>query len=120
MKKKTNAKLKKELWNVFSQYIRKRDRGVCFTCGRIATGLAYHAGHFIPKAVGGLALYFHEDNVHGQCFRCNINLGGNQYEYGIKLGVAKVAELYKLKNEITKDFPYEELIEKYKEKLKEL
>lgn len=120
MKVKT-SQLKKKLWHVFSQYIRKRDGGVCFTCG--ATGLSgsnYHGGHFIKRSVGGLALYFNEDNVHGQCLRCNLWLDGNQYEYGKKLGEEKVQELYKIKNQIIKDFPYLEKIEYYKNKIKEL
>lgn len=38
------------------------------------------AGHFIPKAQGN-AIYFEESNVNTQCYRCNINLGGNGPEY---------------------------------------
>lgn len=101
LKKKSKSKiptLKRKLWKIFSEYVRKRDKNVCFTCGRKAFGVGYHAGHFIPKSVGGIVLYFHPDNVKGQCYNCNINLGGNQYEYGQKLGEEKVKELYKLKN----------------------
>lgn len=102
MKKVTTASLKKKLWKVFSAYIRKRDKGICFTCGKYAEGMAYHAGHFIPKSAGGLALYFHEDNVHGQCAGCNLFLQGNQYIYGQKLGKKKADELYKLKQSTEK------------------
>lgn len=121
MKKLSNAQLKKKLWSVFSQYIRKRDKGVCFTCGK--TGLSghyYHAGHFIPRAVGGLALFFNETNVNGQCVTCNIYLQGNQYIYGQKLGEEKVKELYALKGQIVKDYPFQEKIDYYTNKLKEL
>ena len=113
-KQKTNAKLKKELWKVFSQFIRTRDKGICFTCGRRAEGSGYHAGHFIPKSIGGILLYFHEENCHGQCYNCNINLGGNQYIYGQKLGEKKVKELYAIKEKITKDYPFQEKIDYYK------
>lgn len=82
---------------MFSDFVKQRDANTCYTCGRIATGLGLHAGHFIPKSVGGLSLYFNEDNVHAQCYNCNINLGGNQYIYGQKLGEKKVKELYALK-----------------------
>lgn len=116
--KQSNAKLKKKLWEVFSKYIRTRDRGICFTCGRRSTGLGYHAGHFISKAVGGLVLYFHEENVRGQCYHCNINLGGNFYIFGQKLGEEKCKELYKLKGQIVKDFDFESKIKEYEEKLK--
>lgn len=112
--------LKKKLWKIFSAYIRARDKNICFICGKYATGGGYHAGHFVPKSVGGLALYFHEDNVHGCCYNCNINLGGNLYEYGLKLGQEKIDALYKLKQQIIKGFPYEEKIKEYEEKLRNL
>lgn len=75
-----------------------------------------HAGHFIPKSVGGVALYFHEDNVHACCYHCNINLGGNLYEYGMKLGKEKCDELYRIKQQINKwsEYDYIVLINKYK------
>lgn len=120
MKKKSHAQLKRKLWPIFSMYIRKRDKGICFTCGVYAEGSGYHAGHFIPRGVGGLALFFNESNVNGQCAKCNLYLQGNQYIYGQKLGETKVKELYALKNKITKDFPFEKLIEEYKQKIKDL
>lgn len=96
--KKPISVLKRKLWSVFSAYIRKRDKGICFICGRKCEGSGYHAAHFIPKSVGGIVLYFHPDNVHGCCYHDNINLGGNLYEYSLRLGPEKVAELYALKN----------------------
>lgn len=78
-----------------------------------------HAGHFISKAIGGNELYFHEENVHAQCYNCNINLGGNQYIYGKLLG--KTADkLYKIKNGIMAKWTpqvYLEKIKLYEEKL---
>src|ERR1035437_5167850 len=96
------SRLKRKLREVFSKYIRQSDKGICFSCGRKCEGSGYHAGHFINSSVGGITLYFNEDNVHGQCYDCNINLGGNQYEYGQRLGAEKVAELMKLKQVIAK------------------
>lgn len=118
-KPKTIGQLKKELWKWFSKFIRLRDRNICFICGKYAEGSAYHAGHFIPKSVGGLLLYFHEDNVHGCCYHCNINLGGNLYEYGMKLGKEKCDYLYSLKGITTKWTveDYELKIEEYKTKV---
>lgn len=101
-KKPSISKLKKKLWAEFSLYIRNRDKWTCFTCGRRAEGSGLHAGHFISKAVGGISLYFHEENVNAQCYNCNINLGGNIWEYGQRLGPEKVARLYQIKNEIAK------------------
>ncbi len=103
VKKKSESisSLKKKLWTVFSLYIRQRDKFTCFTCGKKGEGSGMHAGHFIPKSVGGIALYFHEDNVHAQCYHCNINLGGSQYEYSLRLG-KKAEELSKMKGIYTK------------------
>ena len=114
-KVQTVSQLKKKLWTVFSLYIRQRDKFTCFTCGRKGEGGAIHAGHFISKAVGGIDLYFHEDNVHAQCYNCNINLSGNQYEYSLRLG-DKAQELYKRKGLYTKwtAQDYQDKIEYYK------
>ena len=38
------------------------------------------AGHFIPQAQGN-AVKWDLRNIHPQCYRCNINLGGNGAEY---------------------------------------
>lgn len=113
------SQLKRKLWKVFSAYIRQRDKYTCFTCGRKATGSGMHAGHFIPKSVGGITLYFHEDNVHAQCYNCNINLGGNQYIYGKKLGEETVKVLFALKNNTAKwtEEDYLERIKHYEQKL---
>lgn len=119
MKNKNISQLKKELWKHFSIYIRTRDNFICFTCDRKGEGSGMHAGHFISKAAGGLALYFNEDNVHAQCYNCNINIGGNQWEYGQRLGEEKVKQLFKLKNESWKwgICEYEQKIKEYKDKL---
>ena len=116
MKKPTDSSLKKKLWIIFSKYIRLRDRNRCFTCD----GIGNQAGHFIPRSAGGVALYFHEDNVHAQCSKCNLHMQGNVYEYGKRLGEKKVQELMKIKQQITKNFPYQEKIEYYQKKLEEL
>jgi hypothetical protein len=90
------------LWRHFSWFIRQRDGGVCFTCGKKCSGVGYHAGHFIPVGGnGGHALRFDERNVNGQCFNCNINLGGNGGEYYrrmvVRYGQSVVDELYEMK-----------------------
>lgn len=115
-------KLKRKLWKVFTLYIKERDEWTCFTCGKIATGWGMGGGHFIPKSTGGLALYFHEDNVHAQCARCNLLLQGNQYEYGLRLGKRRVNALNKLRGAITKwdETTYIVKIEHYKKLYKNL
>jgi hypothetical protein len=102
VRKPSISKLKKKLWTEFSTYIRNRDKWTCFTCGRKAEGSGLHAGHFISKSVGGISLYFHEENVHAQCYNCNINLSGNIWEYGQRLGEEKVNELLRIKNQTAK------------------
>lgn len=98
--------LKRKLWKVFSEYIRLRDNYTCFTCGRKGEGSGIHAGHYIPKSIGGIALYFHEKNVHAQCFYDNINLGGYGSMYHMKMieryGVEEVNEIWKIKNQINR------------------
>lgn len=101
-KKSKKSALKRKLWDVFSKYVKKRDNNICFTCGKIAYGNAMHAGHFIPKSVGGMALYFHPDNVRAQCAHCNLWLGGNQYVFGQKMGEATAKYLYSLKGKVVK------------------
>ena len=62
----------------FHAFIRKRDQGKpCISCGAYTT---LQAGHFY-SAGNYPALRFDEDNVHGQCKRCNYFLSGNLTEY---------------------------------------
>ena len=48
------------------------------------------------------ATFIADGLAHHNCYNCNINLGGNQYAYGVKLGKEKVDELYTIKNQINK------------------
>lgn len=113
---------KKKLWTEFSKYIRKRDDYICFTCGKVGN----HAGHMIPRALGGLSLYFHERNVHCQCYFCNINLGGNGAIYATnfikRYGQEAFDEILELKSTYKKYTidDYKELIGVYKKKLEQL
>ena len=125
-KKPTVGKLKKKLWKHFSLYIRTRDKYTCFTCGKVAHGSGMHSGHYIPKSVGGVALYFHEKNVHAQCYHCNINLSGNSDIYLQNLvkryGEEIIDEIRLLRQEINKWSlqDYTDKIEYYEEKLRKL
>lgn len=84
-KPKTVAALKKLLWKHFSIFIRQRDKGVCFTCGKRDDWKNTDAGHYIDKSIGGSNLYFDEQNVHAQCTKCNRYLSGNLGQYAMKL-----------------------------------
>jgi hypothetical protein len=125
MKKKTPAKLKKELWKLFSEYIRRKDADEngnvkCFTCSKVNPWKMMHAGHYI-RASAGLSTYFDEQNVNVQDYACNIWRDGNSDEYALalqrKYGEDILNELNRRKQKIVKDFPFEKKIAEYKEKL---
>lgn len=127
MAKSQLTKAKNKAWAEFSKFIRTRDNGTCITCGRSGfSGSGYHAGHFIPQAAGGNALRYHEENVHGQCYNCNINLGGwgeryaevMEHRYGRKFVDGLRLLKYEVKKYTVED--YEAIASAYKKKLQEL
>lgn len=125
-KPKGVAKLKKDLWKQFALWTKLKysDDGrwcSCYTCGNpleIGTS-GCQAGHWLPK--GGYSVhYFNPDNVRPQCYRCNVNLGGNAavFERALReeIGEDLVEDMYhirhaKVKRTITW---YQEQIEHYK------
>jgi hypothetical protein len=125
MKEKTGQQLKKILWRYFSEYIRRRDNGVCISCGIKRSYKEMDAGHYHPRT-DGLSLYFDERNVNCQCTYCNRFRHGNLTQYALalkrKYGFGILEELdEKRKNFIKISVPeYLELIETYKSKIKEL
>lgn len=66
----------------FNAYIRTRDAGLpCISCGNWC---ALEAGHY--RSIGAAPeLRFDEENVNGQCNRCNTTMAGNRtgYQLGI-------------------------------------
>ena len=75
--KKTVPQLIKIATKHFNKFIRERDQDKgCVSCGAPVSqaGHFYSAGHYA-------ALRFNENNVHGQCVRCNMYLSGNLNEY---------------------------------------
>ena len=127
-KQKTLAKVKKDVWTVFSEYVRKRDClrttgctswGFCITCGKRLHIKLLQAGHFIAGRHN--ANLFSERGVHAQCYNCNINLKGNTLEYRRKIielyGEGADLELEAEERE-TKKFTISEL-EEFKRDLKE-
>ena len=71
---------KDRAWKVFSRYIRKRDKGVCFTCGIQKGWWEMDAGHFKHGRID-----FDDRNIHAQCARCNRFLHGNLSVYAHRL-----------------------------------
>lgn len=111
------ATLKKKLDSVFSVFIRRRDKGVCFTCGKKLPWKQQQNGHYITR--GCLQLRWDERNCNCQCVGCNIFKNGNYTEYAIRLlkkhGPNILAELDREKWKIRKmtRANYEDLIAHY-------
>ena len=94
--KKTLSKVKKDLWTLFSIYVRMRDGlrttgstewGLCVTCSKRYHFKMLQAGHFVAGRHS--SNLFSERGVNAQCYNCNINLKGNTLEYR-----RKIIELY--------------------------
>ena len=128
-KTKTVSQLKKEVWAIFSRYIRLRDclrttdsplYSECITCDNQFEFAKLDAGHFMSRQYN--ATLFDERNVHAQCKKCNKYGGGEVLEYRRQInlmygeGVAEEIE-YKAKH-TTKRFTPQEL-EELKKELKE-
>jgi len=88
IKHKSVAKLKGEVWILFSDYIRKRDClrttgdidwGKCITCETLRKRGELDAGHFIQGRMN--SILFDETCVHAQCRRCNRFRGGEPLKY---------------------------------------
>lgn len=92
--KRPIPKLKAEADKWFSQYIRYRDgrythaRGwetECITCNRWLPLKQMQAGHFVTRAINDLR--FDEENVNGQCLKCNVFGAGEQYKYSVAVDI---------------------------------
>lgn len=81
-----------------------------------------NAGHYKSAGHNG-SIRFNEDNVHGQCVRCNLHLHGNEVNYreGLinKIGIDKVELLESFARQMHKwdRFGLIYVIETYKAKL---
>jgi hypothetical protein len=117
---------KKRLWKVFSEYIRRRDQGKCFTCSTVQEWKDTDAGHYIPAGQSNPALYFSEKNVNCQCTSCNRYKHGNLTVYAVRLqdkhGVGVLQELDTLKHLHVKwnSWTYKIKTDEYKQKIAEL
>lgn len=87
--------LKKKLDKVFSLFIRRRDRFVCFTCHKAGDMKSIQCGHYISRTF--TATRWDEVNCHAQCVACNVFRGGNMAVYALNLtgkyGAKVLAEL---------------------------
>jgi len=125
----TISKLKKKLDSLFSQYTRLRNadhlgRVKCFTCGVEKHWKEQQAGHFQSRSHHSTR--WDEVNVQVQCVKCNMFRQGEQYKFGMyldqKYGEGTAEELEIRSKTIVKlnRTDYEEAIERYKQKIREL
>lgn len=66
--------LKRKAWRLMSEYIRRRDSGICYTCGDRKPWKQQQAGHFVHstgRENGFSSIDFEEDNINCQCSGCN-------------------------------------------------
>jgi hypothetical protein len=119
---KSASKLKKELDDIFSKFIRERDKHICYTCGIQMEPSDSQCGHFRSRT--HLITRFDEVNCHAQCENCNEYLKGNLKVYAYRLdrdygkGTAELLTLKSYKTCIGFDFEYWKVI--YTQKLKEI
>ena len=84
--KKSYASLERQAVKSFNDFIRWRDSReirdafICISCRELKSVTKMHAGHFYSSGHYPI-LRFDEENVHGQCERCNHFLSGNLNEY---------------------------------------
>lgn len=82
----TSSLNKKELGcrldKLTSCIVRNREKK-CFTCGKRLLFKDRQAGHYVPRVV--LKTRWQLENVHVQCAKCNVGLGGNLGVYAEKL-----------------------------------
>ena len=118
--------LKDKLWEECKRIIRKRyvDRNGnwrCFTCDQLITEPRNaQTGHFIASSICGAYLRYDLRNLRIQCYKCNINAGGNGAEYYrrmvIENGQEFVDQIFQDKQKLIKadEIWYKNKIEEYK------
>jgi len=126
-KKKKLSTVKKKLWKLVSEYVRRSNSNLdgncyCVTCGKADSWKRMDAGHFI----GGHKNYNYYDlrNIHPQCTYCNRFMHGNlvpYYEFMERTyGKAVIEELKTYKEKIFSVEELEMMIDVFKQKLKEI
>jgi hypothetical protein len=109
MRKVTLPRLTEKAQKVFNAYIRQRDSKdghfTCISCFKTLPVESMNAGHYVPVK-GGSFLRFHEDNVHGECQRCNgfdeFHLIGYRKHLLLKIGKKRVEWLENNRNKVHK------------------
>lgn len=117
--------LKEKADDIFSVFIRRRDGGRCYTCGKVKEWKYQQCGHFVSR--GCNELRYHEKNAHCQCYSCNVLKGGNMIvylrrmkeKYGMRL-INRFLKIHARDNKHWKSQELKDIIEKFKAKVKKL
>ena len=116
----TLTKLKKKADALFSIHIRKKYQNAegiiqCYTCSYSGPINKMQCGHFVSRYY--LATRYDERNCRPQCITCNIWRNGRTPEFAEKLtkelGDGIVEELFAKGRELTRNFNYQEIINRY-------
>jgi len=123
-KKPKVSTLKKKVDKIFSEFIRKRDKGRCYTCGKKKHWSLMQCGHYVSRVHNNTR--YNEVNCHCQCVGCNIFKSGAMDVYALRLLDEYPPDILEYLNEqkqIIKQWQtweLEGLICLYQEKMKEL
>lgn len=123
------SSLEKKLDRVFSEYVRRMnaDEGgtvSCVTCGKLMHWKECHASHFVKRQ--HRATRWDERNVHPQCPRENVYMGGSQDLMALYIlneyGAEALDEVITLGHSVVKHTraDLEEMIALYQSRLAEL
>lgn len=108
-KLKSVNSLHKKAWKLQSIWVRRRDGGVCITCGLLCEFKKCNAGHFVH----GKRYNYLEKNTSCQCVRCNLRKHGNLGRYAVNLdkkyGAGTAQELINFEDSHPADLTREEL-----------
>lgn len=123
VRKRSLKTLKRSLDEIYSKFIRQsaanHEGNVLCYCGVYVPWQESDNSHYIPR--GCLALRYDPRNTHPSCHRCNRFMGGNLQAYSIfleeKYGSGILQQLEKDRRQTIKNFPFEEKIKEYTEKL---
>ncbi len=113
-------KIQDELWQECRRIVREQFGNDCYTCGKKnLQGSDCQLGHMIAKASLGAFLKYDIRLLRFQCYRCNINLGGQGAIFYRKMmaeqGPTYMEQLLQDKNKTVKasDY-YPQLLLEYK------
>jgi len=115
------SRLKKTLWKLVSDFIRQRDKYICFTSGVRVAGSNAHCGHMYPSSVSGILARYHPHNLACQSYLENIHHSGNGAEFYQralkKYGQDKMDRLKRLKQHSAQGdrYFYTTMIDLYKQ-----